>query len=102
MAEHYGEEQVHLWRRGYGTQPPPLSTTYPRHPRFDPRYRGMAAHHLPAGVSLADTLVRVVEVWEKSILPRLKNGKKILIAAHGNSLRALLKHLEHISGEEIM
>lgn len=102
MAEHYGAEQVHLWRRGYDVQPPPLNLTDPRHPRFDPRYRGMAAHHLPAGESLADTLVRVLEVWEESILPRLKNGKKILIAAHGNSLRALVKHLDLIPEEEIM
>ena len=101
-AEHYGDEQVHKWRRGYDIRPPALSNTDPRHPRFDPRYRGMAVHHLPATESLADTLARVVEVWEESILPRLKNGKRILIAAHGNSLRALIKHLEHVSDEEIM
>jgi len=101
-AEHYGEEQVHKWRRGYDIQPPPLSLTDPRHPRFDPRYRNLAHHHLPATESLADTLVRVVEAWEDSIFPRLKNGRKILVAAHGNSLRALVKHLDHISDQDIM
>lgn len=101
-AEHYGMDQVHKWRRGYAIQPPPLNTTDPRHPRFDPRYRDMAAHHLPATESLSDTLVRVVEMWEDRIQPRLKSGKRILVAAHGNSLRALVKHLEHISEEDIM
>jgi 2,3-bisphosphoglycerate-dependent phosphoglycerate mutase len=101
-AEKYGQEQVHKWRRGYAIQPPSLNESDPRHPRFDPRYRGLAPHDLPATESLADTLVRVVEAWEDNILPRLKNGKTILIAAHGNSLRALIKHLEHISDEEIM
>lgn len=101
-AAHYGEEQVHKWRRGYDVRPPALSLTDPRHPRFDPRYRGMAVHHLPATESLADTLVRVLEVWEERILPRLKSGKKILVAAHGNSLRALVKHLDDISDAEIM
>lgn len=98
----YGMEQVHKWRRGYAIQPPALEPGDSRHPRFDPRYRDLAPHHLPATESLADTLLRVVEVWEESILPRLKNGRKILIAAHGNSLRALIKHLENISEEEIM
>jgi 2,3-bisphosphoglycerate-dependent phosphoglycerate mutase len=102
MAEHYGEEQVHNWRRGYAIRPPALNTSDPRHPRFDPRYRGMASHHLPATESLADTLLRVVETWEEDILPRLKSGKRILIAAHGNSLRALVKHLEHVSEADIM
>ena len=102
MAEHYGAEQAHQWRRGYDVRPPPLSVTDPRHPRFDPRYRGLAVRDLPATESLADTLVRVKEVWETSILPRMKSGRKIIIAAHGNSLRALIKHLEHISDTDIM
>jgi 2,3-bisphosphoglycerate-dependent phosphoglycerate mutase len=101
-AAEYGEEQVHKWRRGYAIQPPVLNDTDPRHPRFDPRYRDLAPHHLPATESLADTLVRVVEAWEDSIQPRLKSGKRILITAHGNSLRALMKHLENISDEAIM
>jgi 2,3-bisphosphoglycerate-dependent phosphoglycerate mutase len=101
-AAHYGMEQVHKWRRGYDIQPPPLNTSDPRHPRFDPRYQGLAPHHLPATESLADTLARVMEVWEERIQPRLKSGKRILVAAHGNSLRALVKHLEHISEEDIM
>jgi 2,3-bisphosphoglycerate-dependent phosphoglycerate mutase len=101
-AAHYGADQVHLWRRGYAVRPPALNLTDPRHPRFDPRYRGIAAHHLPATESLADTMVRVMEVWQERILPRLKNGNKILVAAHGNSLRALVKHLDNISEADIM
>jgi len=98
----YGMEQVHKWRRGYAIQPPALEPGDSRHPRFDPRYRDLAPHHLPATESLADTLLRVVEVWEESILPRLKNGRKILIAAHGNSLRALVMQLEHLTREQVL
>jgi 2,3-bisphosphoglycerate-dependent phosphoglycerate mutase len=101
VAEHYGNEQVHVWRRSYVVQPPALSASDPRHPRFDPRYRHLPAERLPASESLADTLVRVLELWHGAIRPELQSGKTLLIAAHGNSLRALVKHLDNIADDEI-
>lgn len=101
IAEHYGKEQVHLWRRSFDVQPPELNLTDPRHPRYDLRYRKLPAERLPATESLADTLVRVLELWEETILPELKAGKTLLIAAHGNSLRALVKHLDQIADTDI-
>ena len=101
-AEKYGKEQVHLWRRSYDVPPPPLDSNDPRHPRFDPRYANVAAADLPACESLELTLQRVLPLWESEIVPLLKDGKKLLIAAHGNSLRALVKHLDNISKEEIV
>lgn len=102
MAEHYGAEQVHKWRRSYDTRPPALSLSDPRHPRFDQRYRKISVERLPACESLADTLVRVLELWHAAILPDLQVGKTLLIAAHGNSLRALVKHLDHIADADIV
>ncbi len=101
MAEKYGQEQVHVWRRSYSVPPPPLAEDDPRHPKFDKRYAGLAPAEIPACESLELTLNRVLPYWESSIVPRLNQGRKILIAAHGNSLRALVKHLDHISDEEI-
>jgi 2,3-bisphosphoglycerate-dependent phosphoglycerate mutase len=101
VAEHYGDEQVHVWRRSYVVQPPALNASDPRHPRFDPRYRHLPAERLPAAESLADTLVRVLELWHDAILPELQSGKTLLVAAHGNSLRALVKHLDNIADDEI-
>lgn len=101
-AEKYGKEQVHLWRRSYDVPPPPLDLNDPRHPRFDPRYADVAAADLPACESLDLTLQRVLPLWNKEIVPLLQEGKKLLIAAHGNSLRALVKHLDNISREEIV
>ena len=101
IAEQYGSEQVHLWRRSYDIQPPALNTSDPRHPRFDPRYRKLPAERLPAAESLADTMVRVLELWHAAILPDLLAGKTLLIAAHGNSLRALVKYLDHIPDADI-
>ena len=100
-AEKYGQEQVHLWRRSYAVPPPALDINDPRHPRFDPRYAHLDPAILPACESLENTLQRVLPYWHSSIVPRLQQGTKILIAAHGNSLRALVKHLDHISDEEI-
>ncbi len=97
-AEH-GEEQVHIWRRSYDIPPPPLDDNDERHPRFDPRYRH--ADKLPATESLKDTLNRVLPYWDESIAPRLRAGENVLIAAHGNSMRALVKMLDGISDEEI-
>jgi len=101
-AEKYGKEQVHLWRRSYDVPPPPLDSNDERHPRFDPRYANVDAADLPACESLELTLNRVLPLWENEIVPRLKRGEKILIAAHGNSLRALVKHLDNVSKEEIV
>ncbi|MDP6437369.1 MAG: 2,3-diphosphoglycerate-dependent phosphoglycerate mutase [Gammaproteobacteria bacterium] len=99
MTREHGEEQVHIWRRSYDIPPPPIAEDDERHPRFDPRYAGM--DDLPATESLKDTLERVAPYWEANIVPRLKAGDNVLIAAHGNSLRALVKMLDGISDEEI-
>lgn len=98
-AEKYGDEQVHVWRRSYATPPPALEADDERHPSHDERYRGIA--DLPATESLATTLDRVVPCWEQIIVPELRNGRNVLIAAHGNSLRALVKMLDDVSEEEI-
>jgi 2,3-bisphosphoglycerate-dependent phosphoglycerate mutase len=98
-AEKYGDEQVHVWRRSYDTPPPPLEQDDERHPRFDRRYAGIA--DLPATESLKGTLERVVPYWDDVIAPDLLAGRHVLIAAHGNSLRALVKMLDGMSDEEI-
>jgi 2,3-bisphosphoglycerate-dependent phosphoglycerate mutase len=100
-AEKYGQEQVKIWRRSYSIPPPPLDMDDPRHPRFEKRYAGLKPEQVPACESLKDTLIRVLPYWDATIVPYLKQGKKLLVAAHGNSLRALVKHLDHISDEEI-
>ena len=96
----HGEEQVLQWRRGYAVRPPALSPDDPQHPANDPRYRGIA--DLPATESLADTLVRVMQWWQQCVIPELKSDRTLLIVTHGNSLRALVKHLEGYSEDEIM
>lgn len=101
-AKKFGNEQVHIWRRSFDTPPPPLSLDDPRHPRFDPRYGRVDPALLPATESLKITLERVMPFWNASIAPRLLAGEKILIVAHGNSLRALVKFLDHISDNEIV
>jgi len=100
-AKKYGPEQVHIWRRSYDVPPPPLSSDDPRNPHFDPRYRDVDPLLLPVTECLKDTLERVMPYWNDVIIPSIKGGKKIIIAAHGNSLRALVKHLDHISDEDI-
>ena len=100
-AEKYGNEQVHIWRRSYATPPPALDESDERHPRFDPRYAKVDPVDLPATESLKITLERVMPYWERRIVPRLKKGETVLVVAHGNSLRALVKHLDHISDDEI-
>lgn len=97
-AEH-GDEQVHIWRRSYDIAPPPIAQDDERHPKFDPRYAGL--DNLPATESLKDTLARVAPYFETHIAPRLKNGQNVLISAHGNSLRALVKMLDDVSDEDI-
>ena len=101
VAEHYGTGQVMEWRRGFSVSPPALNPSDPRHPRFDGRYRGLSPDILPATESLEKTMRRVLEVWDERILPRLRMRKRILIVAHGNTLRALIKHLEGIPDDEI-
>jgi len=101
MAEKYGQEQVHIWRRSYNVLPPPMSKDDPRHSRFDPRYANLDPALIPDCESLELTLKRVLPYWHETIVPYLTAGRKILIAAHGNSLRAMVKHLDHISDEDI-
>lgn len=100
-AKTHGEEQVHAWRRGYAVRPPALAEDDPRHPRFDPRYRNLPADKLPATESLADTVARVVPYYKESILPAMRNGERVLVAAHGNSLRALCMHLDSLDEEAV-
>jgi 2,3-bisphosphoglycerate-dependent phosphoglycerate mutase len=100
-AAKHGKEQVRLWRRSYDVPPPPLPPDDPAHPRHDPRYAGVPPRLLPGSESLKITLERVMPCWEDSIAPRLRRGENVLIAAHGNSLRALAKHLFGISDEAI-
>ncbi len=97
-AEH-GEDQVLIWRRSYDTPPPELSRDDERHPCHDKRYAGL---DVPGAECLKDTVERVVPYWESAIVPEIKAGKKVLIAAHGNSLRGLVKHLDGISDEDIV
>ena len=101
-AEQYGDEQVHIWRRSYDTPPPPLSPDDERHPRHDPRYAGLDPEQLPATESLKLTLERVLPCWEAEIAPALHRHDCVLISAHGNSLRALVKHLDGLADNAIM
>lgn len=101
-AAKHGEEQVKIWRRSYDTPPPLLDYDDPRHPRFDERYKNEDPRILPCGESLKDTVARFLPFWESDLYPALKKNKKILIVAHGNSIRALIQHLEGLSAAEIM
>ena len=101
VAQH-GAEQVKLWRRSYDVPPPALASDDPRHPRFDARYRRLAASDLPGAESLKDTLVRVEPYWNSRIAPDLRAGRNVLVVAHGNSLRALVKMLDGMSESDIV
>ena len=101
-VEKHGEAQVKIWRRSYDVPPPALAADDPRHPRFDPRYAGIDAALLPAAESLKDTLARVLPFWESRIVPELRGGRNVLIVAHGNSLRALVKMLDGMSESDIV
>jgi 2,3-bisphosphoglycerate-dependent phosphoglycerate mutase len=101
-AEQHGAAQVKIWRRSYDIPPPPLSENDPRHPRFDPRYAGIDPRLLPAAESLKDTLARVLPYWEARIEPELRADKTVLVVAHGNSLRALVKMLDGMSESDIV
>lgn len=106
MAKQYGDEQVLVWRRSYDTPPPALEFDDPRHPRFDaryaPQYSGMSPEHLPMTECLKDTVARFVPYWEDTIAPVVKSGKSVIVAAHGNSIRALVKYLDNISDADIV
>jgi 2,3-bisphosphoglycerate-dependent phosphoglycerate mutase len=100
-AEKYGEAQVKLWRRSYDVRPPSLEPTDPRHPSHDPRYSSLGTTELPAAECLKDTVERFLPCWRDRIKPEIEAGRRVLIAAHGNSLRALVKHLDDISDLDI-
>jgi 2,3-bisphosphoglycerate-dependent phosphoglycerate mutase len=101
QAQH-GAEQVLIWRRSYDVPPPPLAADDPRHPRFDPRYAGLSPAELPATESLKDTLARVAPYWYARIAPELAAQRNVLVVAHGNSLRALVKMLDGMSDQAIV
>ena len=97
----FGADQVKIWRRSYDTPPPPVAMSDPHHPRNDPRYAGLPLDVLPASECLADVLDRMLPYFYDGIMPDLQAGKRVLVAAHGNSLRALVKHLKGISDTDI-
>lgn len=101
-AAKFGDEQVLVWRRSYSTPPPALEADDPRHPATDPRYSDLTPQQRPATECLADTVARVVPYYQQHIEPQIRAGKTVLIAAHGNSLRALVKHLDGMSDEDIV
>jgi 2,3-bisphosphoglycerate-dependent phosphoglycerate mutase len=101
-AAKFGDEQVKVWRRSYDVPPPPLTVDDERFPGRDPRYRGLAEADLPRCESLKDTVARFLPFWESDIVPALRDGKRVLVAAHGNSLRALVKYLDGISDADIV
>ena len=101
MAEKFGEAQVKIWRRSYDTPPPELEWDDGRHPHFDPRYAGLAKEQLPSTESLKITLDRVIPYWDAVLAPAIQSGQRVLIAAHGNSIRAMVKYLDNISESEI-
>jgi 2,3-bisphosphoglycerate-dependent phosphoglycerate mutase len=100
-AEREGEEQVHIWRRSYDVRPPALSEADERFPGRDSRYAALEPHELPRTESLADTVERVLPYWHEAIAPELRAGREILISAHGNSLRGLIKYLDNIADDQI-
>ena len=100
-AEKYGDEQVHLWRRSYDVQPPALEKDDDRYPGKDRRYADLSEKEVPTTECLKDTVNRFLPYWKDTIAPTIKSGKRVIIAAHGNSLRALVKYLDNVSDEEI-
>jgi 2,3-bisphosphoglycerate-dependent phosphoglycerate mutase len=102
MAQKYGQEQVKVWRRSYGTPPPLLEADDERYPGRDRRYAGLSKAEIPRGESLKDTIARFMPYWHETIAPQIKQGQRVLIVAHGNSLRALVKYLDNMSESEIV
>jgi 2,3-bisphosphoglycerate-dependent phosphoglycerate mutase len=101
MTKKYGEKQVFIWRRSYDTPPPALEKSDPRYPGSDPRYASLSEMERPLCESLKATIVRVMPYWHNEIAPKIKQGRKILISAHGNSLRGLVKYLDNVSDDQI-
>lgn len=102
MAQKFGEEKVHLWRRSYDVRPPALTPDDNRFPGNDPRYADLSKEELPLTECLDDTVKRFLPLWKNEIAPQIAAGKRILIAAHGNSLRALVKYLDNVPNDEIV
>jgi len=102
MAAKYGEDQVKKWRRGYDIQPPALELDDPRHPRNDRRYASLSKDEIPGTECLKDTVARVIPYWNEVLAPTIKSGKRVLIVAHGNSLRGLVKFLDNIPDDAIV
>jgi 2,3-bisphosphoglycerate-dependent phosphoglycerate mutase len=102
MAEKFGDAQVKIWRRSYDIQPPPLTEDDPRWPGRDPRYRNLAPGDIPLTECLKDTVARFLPYWHETIAPAVSSGRRVIIAAHGNSLRALVKYLDGISDADIL
>lgn len=102
MAAKFGDEQVLIWRRSYDVQPPALETQDERWPGRDPRYRGLAPSEVPATECLKDTVARFLPYWTGTIAPAIKRGERVIIAAHGNSIRALIKYLDNVSESDIV
>ncbi len=101
-AAKYGEDQVHIWRRSFDTPPPALEKSDQRHPDFSPVYADLKPEERPATESLKDTIARFLPAWHNDIAPQIRAGKKVIVTAHGNSLRALVKYLDNISDEDIL
>jgi 2,3-bisphosphoglycerate-dependent phosphoglycerate mutase len=101
-VEKHGEAQVKIWRRSYDIPPPSLELSDPRHPSHDVRYAGVDVAELPAAESLKDTLNRVLPYWHSRIAPELRAGRNVMVAAHGNSLRAMVKMLDNVSEKDIV
>jgi 2,3-bisphosphoglycerate-dependent phosphoglycerate mutase len=101
-AAKHGEAQTKIWRRSYDVPPPPLTADDPRHPSRDPRYAGLARSELPLTESLKDTVQRFLPYWHETIAPAIRSGRRVLIAAHGNSIRALIKYLDAVSDADIV
>ena len=101
-AEQYGEQQVKLWRRSYDVQPPALTRDDKRYPGFDPRYKDLTEDELPVTECLKDTVARFLPYWHETIAPAVCDGRQVIVAAHGNSLRALVKYLDNISDDDIV
>jgi len=102
MAKEIGEEQVLIWRRSYDIPPPALKSTDPRYPGTDPKYKGLNSEDVPLTECLKDTVERFLPYWHEIIAPTIKDGKSVLISAHGNSLRALVKYLDNVSEDDIL
>ncbi|MGV8122684.1 MAG: 2,3-diphosphoglycerate-dependent phosphoglycerate mutase [Candidatus Xenobiia bacterium LiM19] len=100
-ADKMGEEQVHIWRRSYDVPPPPLERSDKRFPGHDPKYRDLPPEQVPVTESLKDTITRFLPYWQEQIVPEITKGKAVLISAHGNSLRGLVKVLDNLSDEEV-